>query len=149
MRMSERSQQRIFNPRHRPPENEVPVAVATPNVQWRAEGTVMAVPSVLVYTSGIWLLVLFRTAAKQSRVPEEVAAQSNALHGLTANGRPVELLAGEHNDHGFTYSAWVEFIEDNLRTGIKFNLEWPGIQSGERRVSELMDARNQVITLWH
>jgi hypothetical protein len=142
------SQQRIYSPRHRPPENEVPVAIATPHVLWRTEGTVMAVPSVLIYTTGVWLLALFRTPEKQSRTPEQVAALSNALRGLTVNGRAVELLGGEHGDHGFTYSAWVQFPEGSFRTGIAFNLEWPGIQPEEHHVNGLVEARSKVTILW-
>ena len=49
-----------------PPENEIPVALGL-NLVWRGEGTVMAVPSTLIYTTGTELLVIFRAEEPQPR----------------------------------------------------------------------------------
>ena len=142
---------RIIQAAHGPPENELPAALAPrPGIVWRGDGIAIAVPSLLAYTTGVWLLIQCRTRDKQPRTVEHTRATSDALRGLTANDHPVELLGGDHTDHGFTYRGWVQLHEtsNNEATGITFKLEWPGITPGERHVDGLLDATRQVVVLW-
>jgi hypothetical protein len=145
--MKRRSQQLVVNAPHRPPENEVPVVI-TSGILWRSEGAVMAVPSLLVYTTGIELLIMYRVKGSQTWDVEHVRATSDTLRGLTANGRPVELLGGQYLDHGFTYRAWIRSRERDLEEGIDFSLEWPGFEPTAHRIDDLRETTSQVIILW-
>jgi hypothetical protein len=142
---------RIVQAAHGPPENELP-AVLAPRaaIMWRGDGIVIAVPSLLAYSTGVWLLILCRTRDEEPRAIEHTRATSDALRGLTANSRAVELLGGEYAEHGFTYRGWVQFHEDgsDFTTGITFRLEWPGITPGEHHVDGLQEATRQVVVLW-
>jgi hypothetical protein len=142
---------RIIQAAHGPPENELPSALTpNPSIVWRGDGIAIAVPSLLAYTTGVWLLIICRTSDKQPRTTEHARASSEVLQGLTVNGHPVDLLGGEHTDHGFTYRAWAQFREgnDELGAGIIFTLEWPGITPGEHHVGGLLEATRQVVALW-
>jgi hypothetical protein len=108
----------------------------------------MAVPSLLVYTTGIELLILHRAKDRQSQGIERVRAVDDALRGLTANGRPVDLLGGEYLDYGFTQRAWVPFREGDVEGGVTFTLEWPGIEPAGHRIDGLREAVSRVIVLW-
>jgi hypothetical protein len=99
---------RYFPAQHEPPPNELP-AVLAPALTWRGDEIIMAIPSLLVYTTGADLLLIYRTRAEQAWDTENVRATRAALRGLTANGRPVELQHGRYHEHGFTYQAWVPF----------------------------------------
>jgi hypothetical protein len=137
----------IFYARHEPPDNELPVILAT-TVAWRGAGLVVAVPSLQVYTTGVELLIMCRTRGKQVTGVEQVRATNHALaRSLRADGRPVELLAGWHQDHGFTYQAWVPFASDagadapgdvlSSWTGLKSNLRSTACRGWERRRARL------------
>jgi hypothetical protein len=115
---------------------------------WRGENAVMAVPSLLIYTTGIQLLTMHRIRHREASGIDHVAATSEALRGLTADGRPVELLGGRHTSHGFTYSAWVRFYGENLSSGVTFNLKWPGMEPAAHRVGGLTEAHGRVTVLW-
>jgi hypothetical protein len=146
-----RSTGRIIQAAHGPPENELPSALTSgPGIVWRGDGIAIAIPSLLAYTTGVWLLIMCRTVDKQPRTTEHARASSEALQGLTVNGRPVQLLGGEYTDHGFTYRAWTQFRKghDELGTGITFRLDWPGITPGEHHVGGLLEATRRVVALW-
>lgn len=125
-----------------PPDNEIPVALA-PGAAWGGESAVYAVPSLLVYTTGAELLVMYRTRDAQPRTIEHARA-SFPLHGLTVNGRPVDPLSGSFGDHGWTYRAWLQFREGDFGTGLILNLEWPGIPHAEHCVDGVREAVQRV-----
>lgn len=125
----------------------MPVAIAS-SVLWRSEEAVMAIPSLLVYTTGVELLIMYRVKGLQASDIEHVRATRDALRGLTANGRPVELLGGQHLDHGFTYGAWIRLHDGDLEEGINFSLEWPGFEPTTYRIDGLRETTGRVIILW-
>jgi hypothetical protein len=137
-----RNQQRVIHASHGPPDNEIP-AVLAPGVAWRGDGAVLAVPSLLVYTTGIELLVMYRT--KATGRPSLAEARAAApLSGLTVNDRPVGALGGGYDDHGFTYRAWVPL--EGLDS-VTFALDWPGIEPARRHVTGLREAASRVIVI--
>jgi hypothetical protein len=148
MTESSHSQHRVFLPGLYPPENEIPRAVASSHVVWRGEGAVIAVPSLLVYTTGIWLLVIFRSRDRQPADIGDARATSEALRGLTVNGRSVDLLGGEHHGYGFTYLAWSQFRGDDAGAGADFGLQWPGVEPATHHVDGIAEARSRVTVLW-
>ncbi|HMH90979.1 MAG TPA: GrpB family protein [Streptosporangiaceae bacterium] len=140
----------FFPAQHEPPPNELP-AVLAPALTWPGDEIIMAIPSLLVYTTGVDLLLIYRTRAEQPRDTENARATAAALRGLTANGRPVELQHGRHDEHGFTYRAWVPF-EHSQRADpsgdITFELDWPGIEPARHRVTGIREAAAQAVVLW-
>lgn len=145
--MKRHSQRLVVKAPHRPPENEVPTVIAS-GIFWRSEGAVIAVPSLLVYTTGIELLIMYRVKDLQASGVEHVRATRDALRGLAANGRPVELLGGHYLDHGFTYGAWIRLHDGDLEAGINFSLEWPGFEPNAYRIDGLRETTGRVIILW-
>jgi hypothetical protein len=144
--MSNVRRQQIIEALHEPPVNELPVVLATPDMIWRGDGIVVAIPSLLIYTTGAELLILSRTRHTQMRDIKYAQATGEALQGLRANGIPVELLGGEHHDHGFTYRAWIPFLAE--RGDITFDLEWPGVERATRRVPGIREAAAKAVLLW-
>ena len=144
--MTDSSQQRVVPPQYGPPKNEIP-AVLGAGVVWHGEGTGLAVPSLLVYSAGAELLILYLTKAPQPQATERVRATDDALRGLKVNGRSVDLLGGEYHAYGFSQRAWVAFHEGDLQ-GLTFTLDWPGIEPARHRVDGLQEAVSQVTVLW-
>jgi hypothetical protein len=147
-----RSSGRIFHARHEPPEDELPAILATPWVVWRGDGIVLAIPALMIYTTGVYLLILYRTRYTQVRDIEEARAAADRLRGLKANGRAVTLLGGEHRGYGFTYRAWAEFStsEGDALPGdsVSFELEWPEVDRAAHRVEGVRHAAGKAVTLW-
>jgi hypothetical protein len=134
----------------RPPENELPVPVAAPEVVWRGDGIVFAIPSLQVYTTGAELNIVYRTPGAHPRTVEQSRQTREALMHLTVNGRKVTLLGGEHTDHGFTYRAWKTFRAEEANLDLVFILDWPGITRSEHRVpaATINEAMRRVTALW-
>ncbi len=132
-----------------PPRNEIPAALAT-TIRWRGEGIVIAIPSLLVYTTGAWMLILCRTVARQPATIENARAVMSKLRGLTVNGRPVDDLGGQHNDHGFAYQAWMMFRPEEVGSDLVFALDWPEIAPAEHQVpaTSITQAMRQATILW-
>jgi hypothetical protein len=149
-----RSSGRIFgfHPSVEPPENELPAVLATPDLDWRGDGIVLAIPALMIYTTGVYLLILYRTRRTQNRDIEHARATADRLRGLKANGRPVTLLGGEHRDYGFTYRAWVPFSPDEPDArpgdGLLFELEWPEVHRSACRVAGVRREAAKAATLW-
>jgi hypothetical protein len=143
---------RVIHAHYGPPENELPVVLATPDVIWRGEEIVLAVPSLLVYTTGVELLIMCRAGQSQLRTIEHVRATAERLRDLKANGGQVGLLGGEYYDHGFTYRAWFTFAangRDFIPAGdLTFVLEWPEVERAEHRVPGVRDAAGRAVLLW-
>jgi hypothetical protein len=140
----------FFPAQHEPPPNELP-AVLAPALTWRGDEIIMAIPSLLVYTTGVELLLICRTRAAQVRNTESVRATRAALRGLIANGRPVELQQGSGHEHGFTYQAWVAFEHSQQADpsgDITFELDWPGIEPARHRVTGIREAAAGAVVLW-
>jgi hypothetical protein len=130
-----------------PPENELPAVLETPSVIWHGDGTVLAVPSLWVYTTGAEMLILYRARQAQSREIDNARLVSDTLpRGLRVNGRAVTLLDGEFLDHGFRYRAWVPFVTGER--DLVFTLEWAGVEAGERRVAGVGEAAGRAVVLW-
>jgi hypothetical protein len=149
-----RNSGRIFgsHPSAEPPENELPAVLATPDLVWHGDDIVLAIPALMIYTTGAYLLVFYRTSHTQVRDIEHARAAADRLRGLTANGRPVTLLGGEHRDYGFTYRAWVPFrtSDHDVRPGddVQFELEWPDVRRATHRVTGIRHAAGKAVTLW-
>lgn len=134
----------------RAPENELPVPVAAPELVWRGDGIVFAIPSLQVYTTGAELNIFYRTPEAHPRTVEQSRQTTEVLMHLTVNGRKVTLLGGEHTDHGFTYRAWKTFRAEEADLDLVFMLDWPGITHSEHRVSAaaINAAIRRVTPLW-
>jgi hypothetical protein len=150
--MSNPRRHRITHAAHEPPVNELPVALGTPDLVWRGDGVVFAIPSLLVYSTGVEVLILCRSRSSQIRNMENARVSADALRNLVANGMPVELLSGgEHHEHGLTYRAWVSFASTGLdvRGGdLRFALELPGVERAEHQVSQIREAAAGAVILW-
>jgi hypothetical protein len=143
--------QRIIHAKHEPPANELPVVLATPDVMWRGDGIVVAIPSLLVYTTGAELVILCRTRQAHRRDFEYSRASVKGLQSLKANGIPVELLGGEHKEHGFTYRAWIPFSPDGAGIpdgDITFELGWPEAEHTRHRVPGVREIAGRAVILW-
>lgn len=143
--MTRRNQQHIIHGQHEPPGNEVPAAVSV-GVVWRKDGAVVAVPSLLLYTTGAELLIMGRYRDPQPRTDESYTNSVRVtLRSLTVNGRPVTLLHGDYSDHGFTYRAWTPLDGADVLT---IALDRPGAGPAEHRVTGLQQAASRVTVLW-
>jgi hypothetical protein len=141
----------IMQTAHEPPANELPVALATSELTWRGDGAGLAVPSLYLYTTGAELLIMFRTQAPQPRGIERIGAISDVLpRKLRVNDRPVELLGGQHQEHGFTYRAWVPLGQADHGNDLVFTLDWPGVTAAERRIGaqQIAESVVRVVTVW-
>jgi hypothetical protein len=143
---------RIMRTQHEPPENELPSVMATPELTWRGDGIVLAIPALMIYTTGIYLLVLYRTAHTQAKTIEHARTAADKLRELRANGRPVTLLGGEHRDYGFTYRAWIPFSSDNSAAvasdAVTFELGWPDVDQMSHLIQRFREESARAITLW-
>jgi hypothetical protein len=150
--MSNPRRHRITHAAHEPPVNELPVVLGTPELAWRGDGIVFAIPSLLIYTTGVEILILCRTRYPQIKNIENARASADALRNLVANGMPVELLSGgERHEHGLTYRAWVSFASGGLdvRGGdLRFALEWPGVEPAEHQVPHIRELAAGAVILW-
>jgi hypothetical protein len=156
--------QMIRHAAHEPPGNELPVALATPDLVSRGDDIALAIPSLLVYSMGIELLILGRyrhartvdpaedRQAAANRFTESARERAEQLPRLvTVNGRPVELLGGQGNEHGFTDRAWARFHPEVARTDFVVSLSWPGAPTTTRTVDAdaIADAVRRVLaTRW-
>jgi hypothetical protein len=132
------------------PENEVPFALATPDMMWHGDGTLIAVPSLLVYSTGVELLILGFSQRAWAGPMQDGLATAQALHGLTVSGRQIDLLGGHNTAHGFHHPAWRPFLPDLGGRDLVFALHWPDVEAAEHRVPavSVADAISRVRTLW-
>jgi hypothetical protein len=147
---------------HGPPGNELPVAIATPDLFSRADDIALAIPCLLVYTLGIELLILGRyresrplvgpdedRQAEANRLTESTRERADQLPRLvTVNGRAVELLGGQGDRHGFTYRAWAAGLAGST---FVVSLSWPGAPAVTHTVEgpEMAGAMRRVLaTRW-
>lgn len=141
---------RMFRGQHQPPANELPVAVPTPEIEWRGDGIVLAIPSLYVYTSGAEMMILCRTSHAQRRTIQHVRELGDPLKGLRANGVALDAQTGQHNEHGYTYRAWTTFLPEDANRDLVFTLDRNGITPAEHRVpaATISAAVGRVKTLW-
>jgi hypothetical protein len=163
--MERESVRRVVHVTHGPPENELPV-VLTPGISWSGTGVVFAIPALFLYSTGIELLIMFRSARQQVQTTEDLSeaegrrrqASAATLHargiteklnGLKVNGRPVTQLGEQFNDHGFDGRAWVpaEALVDGDQI---LTLDWPGIETAEQRITSatIANGRPKITALW-
>ena len=130
------------------PSNERPAVLDLGEVLWQGDGIAIAVPSALVYTSGIELTIIGRRETPLAADIERSRETSKALAGLKVNGTPVSLLQGHSNPDGFTYRAWVPFVCHG--SDLVFALTWPDIPSREYLITQqtVEAAVGNVIRLW-
>jgi hypothetical protein len=154
--------QLLIRPAHEPPVNEIPAVLATPEFASRADHIALAIPSLLVYSTGTELLILCRyrepwsvsiedrqeTARRMTERTREIADQLPRL--ITVNAKPVEMLGGLHDQCGFTYRAWARFRPEAAGADLVLSLSWPGVPTATRTVeaAEVADAKRRVVTLW-
>ena len=156
--------QMLVRPEHQSPVNEIPAVLATPELVSRADQIAVAIPALLVYSTGIELLIICRyqegRTAPGGADPQEVARRATEQARQTAdqvprlitvNTRPVEMLGG-HSDavHGWTYRAWSRFEPRAAGADLLVGLSWPGVPSATISVGapRLADAVRRVVTLW-
>lgn len=148
---------------HEPPVNEIPAVLATPELASQTDQIAMAIPSLLVYSTGIELLIICRyregrTAPSAGdrqdiahRATEQARQTADQLPRLiTVNAKPVEMLGGQSDKHGFTYRAWARFRPEHAGTDLVIGLSWPEIPAATVTVgaAQLADAVRRVVTLW-
>jgi hypothetical protein len=154
--------QLLIRPAHQPPVNEIPAVLATLEFASRADQIALAIPSLLVYSTGTELLILCRyrkprsvsiedrqeTARRMTERTREIADQLPRL--ITVNTKPVEMLGGLHDQYGFTYRAWAKFRPEAAGADLVLSLSWPGLPTATRTVeaAELAVAMQHVVTLW-
>jgi hypothetical protein len=155
---------RIVHVAHGPPDNELPVALPS-GISWHGAGVVLAILALLLYSTGIELLIMFRSEWQQ--VPAEDLSTAvgwrwhastaaprardigEKLNGLQVNGRPVTQLGEDFNDHGFNGRAWVPagVLIDGEQI---LTLDRPGIANAERRIGRaaIVDAMPRISAIW-
>jgi hypothetical protein len=151
----------FIHARHGPPDNELPTALRMSGIVWQANGTAVAVPFGLVYTTGIVLTIMCRTREPRKgdiqeagrRVRLGLAGQGDdPWPDFTCNGKHLVLLGGQHRDYGFTYTGWVPFTDATPARDLTLAFEWPaaGIVRSEYRVTgtDVAEASGNSVILW-
>lgn len=147
---------------HEPPVNELPAVIATPDLVSRGDRTAMAIPSLLVYSTGIELLIIcrYRDGPPPSTEDRQEAARQATERArytadqlprlITVNMKAVEMLGGLHDRYGFTYRAWARFRPEQAGANLVFGLSWPGVPAATVSVNaaRLADAIRRVVILW-
>jgi hypothetical protein len=138
-----------------PPDNQVP-AVLDVGALWTAEGAAVAVPYLLVYTTGVQLSILGRARHIVLNSHERARTIGQGLEGhdipqgprFRVSGSAAMLLGGEHEEHAFNYRAWVVLPKDDMI----LSLAWPeaGIAHAEHVVARqgIQEAADRVLVLW-
>lgn len=152
---------RIVRVEHAPPENELPVVLPS-DITWSGAGVVFAIPALLLYTTGVELLIIYQTqqppvVTGDDRSSGDASAATlyardiiEKLQGLKVNGRPVTSLGGDFNDRGrYDGREWVP-ARVLVNGDQVFTLDWPGIANVERRIARasIVDAMPRITTLW-
>lgn len=135
---------------HKPPFNELPAVLETPQLASFGEEIVLAVPALLVYTTGAELLIMCRSRKERNRGMNDVSDTAAVLdRSIRVNGVAVELLGGQHYEYGFTYRAWTLFRPDE-GSDLIFSFSWPEVPTATARIEadQLADAVRRVVTLW-
>jgi hypothetical protein len=159
--MERETVRRVVHVQHEPPDNELPVVLVA-DISWSGADVVFAIPALHLYSTGIELLIMYRTRWSPVVTGDDLTAADYAsaatlhardvaekLNGLKVNGRSVTQLGESFNDHGFTGRAWVPAAAlvdgDQILT-----LEWPGIGPAEKRIPRvtIVDALPKVKVLW-
>jgi hypothetical protein len=100
-----------------PPDNELPATATLEPLTWRGPGVVIAVPQLLVYTSGVEATVLCLSqrewALDTREMLDQVTRGINGKSGgptafrLGVTGTPLMELGGEHRERSFRHRVWV------------------------------------------
>jgi hypothetical protein len=129
-----------------PPANELPAVLPTPNIIWRGDGIVVAVPSLQVYSTGAELTIMCRMTSPQPRTIEHARSSSDRISQLRVNGIPVSQFRGNYDDFGFIYTAWIPIAHD--AAALTFELDWPEVGQKQHQVPGIREAAAQVVRLW-
>lgn len=133
-----------------PPADELPAVLPTPNIIWRGDGIVVAVPSLQVYSTGVMLAIICRMNSPQPRTLEHASALGDRVSQLSVSGIAVRQFGGNHDDWGFTYAAWVPLPPDVMTSDgdLTFELGWPEVHHAVHQVLGIKDAAATVVPIW-
>jgi hypothetical protein len=157
-----RQRQFVHRPGHEPPANEIPAVLATADLASRADHIALAIPSLLVYSTGFELLLCrYREGRTVDRSEDRQEAANRYLESfresvdqlpqrITVNANPVEMLGGQGDSYGFTYQAWARFRPEAAGAALVFSLSWPGVPTTTSTIdaAQIADAVGRVISLW-
>jgi hypothetical protein len=134
----------------RPPVDELPGVLPTPDITWRGEGIVVAVPSLQVYSTGVMLTIICRMNSPQPQTLEHASAMGDRVSQLKVSGTPVQQFGGNHDGWGFAYSAWVPLPPDAITSDVPltFELGWPEVEHAVHQVYGIKDAASKVVRVW-
>lgn len=118
-----------------PPERETPDQV-TVGIAWRNSSSVLSIPEMFAYSSGIEIAVLYRTEDERPPpTPETVGNTFREMRDwrarlarLKVNGAGVDVHTLRLHERGFTARAWSPFAAhqiDRPENAIRFELDWP------------------------
>lgn len=118
-----------------PPERETPDQVSV-GIAWRGSSSVLSIPEMFAYSSGIEIAVLYRTEDERPpSTPETVDETFRAMRDwrarlarLKVNGAGVDVQALRLDERGFSARAWSPFAAhqiDRPENAIRFELDWP------------------------
>lgn len=133
-----------------PPADELPAVLPTPDIIWRGDGIVVAVPSLQVYSAGVILAIICRMNSPQPRTLSRAAALGDRVSQLSVSGIPVRQFGGNHGNWGFTYSAWLPLPPDTFTsdTALTFELGWPEVHHAVHQVHGIKDIAARAVRLW-
>jgi len=98
------------------------------------------------------LAIICRIVSPQPRTLEHASALGDRVSQLSVSGIPVQQFGGNHDDWGFTYTAWVPLPPDVMTSDgdLIFELGWAEVQPADHRVpaTTIATAINQVAKLW-
>lgn len=144
------SRHQVIHVTHGPPDDEMPVVLATPDLVWHGDGIVVAIPSLLVYTTGAEITIMARTRHGHMNDDEHSRASRTALTALKASNIRVTMLGGQHQEHGFTYRGWIPLGAGPEDVAVSFGWPAAGIADSEIRIAgqKLAHAAARAVVLW-
>jgi hypothetical protein len=140
------------------PMNELPVPVVA-SISWRATGLVFAIPVLLVYTTGVEIMILFRARDENpASHPQSVSREfsnmrdwQKRLTKLRVNGAPVDVLGGQFFESGFNVRAWSAYsVHQANQPGneMLFELDWPEFETASYTLPDVRREAMNTETLW-
>lgn len=144
-----------INKEHEPPDDELPGIADPGHVIWRGISAVVAVPVLMVFTTGVELLLLGRGDSLAMNDHATYKAFIDGLGGrpiaggveFGVNGQPISTLGGQARKHTFRQRGWIAGTDRDL----VFSLRWPdvGIEYAERVVAQALiaDAARKIVRI--
>jgi hypothetical protein len=141
----------MHDPLPRLPLNELPVTLPTEFV-WHGPGAVVAIPALMIYTTGVEMYVLYRAKGRQQTGIESARVWRRKLGKLSADGAPIDVLGVQYSGFGFTAHAWSPFAShwhESPIGDIEFRLDWPGFEPVIHSARGVRAAASRVRILWN